>query len=64
MLASFTLQWTAVPGAAYRVQYKSALEAATWNDLPGEVMATLSSATKSDVIQTAGQRFYRVVAIP
>ena len=56
-----TVEWSAVPGKVYRVQYKSAFSDPGWNDLPGTVTASSSTASKTDVA-TANHptRFYRV----
>jgi hypothetical protein len=58
-----TLQWSAVSNSAYRVQFKTNLTSAAWFDLPGDVVATNTTATKSDT-NTATQRFYRVQVVP
>jgi Tol biopolymer transport system component len=53
--------WSASAGRSYRVQYKEDL-AANWSDLPGQVVATGSTASKSDPnAVTASHRFYRVL---
>jgi len=60
-----TLSWSALPGAIYRVQYKTDLVASAWLSLPGDVTATSDTATKSDVLPSGlGQRFYRVEKLP
>jgi hypothetical protein len=62
---SVILTWTAVPSRAYRVQYKNTLGAAGWQDLPGDVTATSSMASKTDpLMEAAAQRFYRVRLLP
>ena len=55
--------WSAVSGFTYRVQYKTDLSTAVWNDLVGDVTATGSTATKTD-IRTLTQRFYQVQLLP
>ncbi|PYJ56404.1 MAG: hypothetical protein DME24_22365 [Verrucomicrobia bacterium] len=56
-----TLQWSAVAGKVYRVQYKDSLSDPGWNDLPGDVTATGGTASQIDTTVTSGpQRFYRV----
>jgi len=56
-----TVLWSAVPGRAYRVQYKDNLNG-NWFDLPGQVIATMSTASKSDPdAGNAVRRFYRVL---
>lgn len=54
-----TLTWPSVSNQTYWVQYKSALTNASWDDLPGEVVAAGTSASKTDTIGTE-TRFYRV----
>lgn len=60
---STTLSWSAIPGARYLVQFKDELEAAAWLDLLPEVVATGTTATKTDS-GGAAQRFYRIVVVP
>ena len=54
------LQWFAVEGLTYRVQYKTNLMDAAWS-MSGDVLATGSTASKTDVVPAnTPQRFYRV----
>lgn len=56
--------WSAVPGKAYQVQYKTNLNSAAWLNLPGVVAA--ASSTGSALDNQAGQgprRFYRVLLV-
>ena len=58
------LSWSAVPGRTYRVQFKQSLDDPTWLELPGEVVATATTATKSDVGENdAAERYYRILLI-
>ncbi|MSU59917.1 MAG: hypothetical protein EXS35_17410 [Pedosphaera sp.] len=59
---NFTLTWSAIPGATYRVQFKDALDAAGWTDLVPDVTAGGATANKSDPLGPA-QRFYRVLVV-
>lgn len=61
---SVALQWRALKGLRYRVQYKSTLSQPNWTDLPGDVLATGPYASKTDSNPLAGQRFYQVVVNP
>lgn len=61
--ATVTLTFTTQPGLSYRVQFKDDLGAAVWSDLPGDVTATGSTASKSDE-HNGVQRFYRVMIVP
>ena len=63
---SVNLRWTACPGRVYRVQYKDSLGIPmppTWQNLPGDVMALDTFATRSDLL-TGQQRYYRVLLLP
>ena len=57
------LIWSALEGWTYRVQYKSDLNEPTWTDLPDDVIATGSIATKTDSLISTPQRYYRVVLL-
>jgi hypothetical protein len=59
-----TIRWSTSAGLGYRIQFKSNLGQTTWTDLPGDVVANSSTATKSDSIAAGGQRFYRVTVLP
>ena len=58
----FTLTWRAIHNVAYRVQLKMSLTDSNWMDLPGDVTANGTTASKSDNVG-AGARFYRVKAL-
>ncbi len=56
-----TVVWASIPGATYRVQYKNNLDDPAWTDLPGDVVATGTTAMKTDAtVPGIAQRFYRV----
>lgn len=57
---TFRLSWNSAPGRTYRVQFKSALSAPSWQDL-ATVPAGPLATTSYDDAPAAGQRFYRVV---
>jgi hypothetical protein len=59
-----TLTWTAIAGKSYRVQYRTNLIEPGWTDLAGDVVAGGNTASKSDSILSAAQKFYRVHALP
>jgi hypothetical protein len=59
-----TLTWSAVPNGHYRVQYKDTVDALSWNDLSGDVMATGVTATKRDDVSPIHQRIYRIEVLP
>jgi hypothetical protein len=55
-----TLEWTSVPGETYRVQYKADLDDPAWTDLTPDVTAAGTTASTTDSVGAATQRFYRV----
>lgn len=60
---SFGLQWTAIPGRTYRVQFTPDLSTTNWSDLPPDVLAVTNMASKAD-LPTNAQRFYRISLRP
>jgi hypothetical protein len=56
--------WSKLPGVTYQVQYAADLNAASWADLSGPVMATSNTMTLSDTITSIPRRFYRIVLAP
>ena len=62
--SAVTLTWSAISGMTYRVEYNPNFSTATWSGLPPDVMATGSTASKTDNPSSAIQRFYRVVLLP
>ena len=61
---SVTLTWSAASGLNYRVQFKPNLAATTWSDLPGDVTAADSTATKIDSTISGNERYYRIELLP
>ncbi len=62
---SITITWNAVSGKRYSLQYKDDLANPQWFDLPGDITATGSSASKlDDSITGLRHRFYRVILLP
>lgn len=57
------LRWIANAGQSYRVQHKTALTAASWQELPNVITATGSSAEVIDQFQQNTNRFYRIRAV-
>jgi hypothetical protein len=57
------LFWNAISGQTYRVQFKQNLSSANWTDLPPDVTAAGSSASKTDTIGSSA-RLYRVQVLP
>jgi hypothetical protein len=60
---TITLAWSATPGQAYQVQYKTNLSQPEWTNLV-IVTATNSTATVSDALSASARRFYRTVWSP
>jgi uncharacterized repeat protein (TIGR03803 family) len=57
---TLTLTWSTAKGQTYQLQYRTNLNATNWTTLLS-LTATNSTATASDTLNAAGQRFYRVV---
>ena len=60
---SVVLTWSAVSGKSYRLQFTEGLENAKWNDVLPQVLATGPTATITNAIGSAPQRFYRVLLV-
>jgi hypothetical protein len=60
---SATLSWPAIPGRTYRLQRKPHIDA-PWIDAMGDVTATGATASRTDPLDGASQRFYRVIRLP
>jgi hypothetical protein len=58
------LTWNAVLGGTYRIQYKPTLAATNWTDLAPDITATASTASATDAVGDAPQRFYRILLLP
>jgi uncharacterized delta-60 repeat protein len=58
-----TLQWTAIPGRTYRVQFTTSFDSAGWSDLPPDILAVTNLASTTDPV-TNTHRFYRVALLP
>ena len=59
-----TISWNAISGLTYRVQYQDDIGGANWNDLLPDVPATNSTASKTDSVEAAPARYYRVRTPP
>ena len=60
-LSLVTLQWSAIPGRHYQLQFKDGLADGSWTDVGETIVATADVAYASDPHGT--QRFYRVVMV-
>lgn len=62
---SVTVTWDSSPGQTYRLQSKPGLNDPLWTDVPGDVTAAGSSASKTDTTGgSAPLRFHRVITVP
>jgi hypothetical protein len=62
--ATITISWESIPGRTYRVRFKNDLAEALWQDLPGDVTASGTTASKEDTLSGLTQRFYQVILVP
>ena len=58
------LAWNAIPGQTYRLQYKPDLAATNWTDLLPDITAAAATASATDAVGSAPQRFYRILLLP
>jgi Tol biopolymer transport system component len=56
------LAWPALPGKAYRVQFKNSLTDPQWQDVNGNVTVVGGTGYLKDLAPAATQRFYRITA--
>jgi hypothetical protein len=62
--SDFVLDWSAIPGTKYRVQFKNNLEDPNWTNLVPDVTASGSLGSFGDPLGNT-QRFYRIqVVVP
>ena len=61
---ALTLNWIALMGRAYRVQFKTDFSQTNWSNLVLRLTATNTTMTAVDSAATDPQRFYRVVLLP
>jgi predicted nucleic acid-binding protein len=58
-----TVTWTSVAGNYYRLQYKDSLKTTNWNSVTPDVQATNQTASATNVLGGAIQRFYRAMLV-
>ncbi|PYI89890.1 MAG: hypothetical protein DME26_00045 [Verrucomicrobia bacterium] len=63
-VSSIMFTWTAIPGKACKIQFRDDLTRGDWQDSGESVPATANTMSKSIPIDSARQRFYRVVEAP
>jgi hypothetical protein len=59
-----TLVWSAVPGQMYSLLSKAQLSDSNWITAVSNILATGATASATDSVGPAPQRFYRVIALP
>jgi hypothetical protein len=60
---SMVITWPSFSNSVYRVQYKANLTSTNWINLAPDVTATASTASFTDSLNGAPQRYYRVVLL-
>jgi hypothetical protein len=58
------LVWTSENGRSYRLQFVQSLTATGWTDVTPDIVASGSTASATNTLSGAQQRFYRVLALP
>jgi hypothetical protein len=59
-----TVVWLATSNLVYRLQSKTSLSDSNWVDISGDIVASGSTASKTDPITPVSKKFYRVVLLP
>ncbi len=62
--ASFNFAWSTVMGQIYQLQCTTNLVQTNWNNVGIPVVATNSTQSVTDFINSGSQRFYRVLLLP
>jgi hypothetical protein len=57
------ISWSAVSGQNYRLQFTESLESPAWSDVLPDVPASGPTATVTNALGSAPQRFYRVMLV-
>jgi len=55
-----SLNWSALSGRTYSVEYKDSLSDMNWTTLATNIPAATNSATLNDTVGTNVQRIYRI----
>jgi hypothetical protein len=58
-----SIQWSAVAGHTYRLQYKDRFEDTNWNAVAGDILASQTNVIATDSVGGLAQRFYRVLLL-
>jgi hypothetical protein len=56
-----TIEWSAIAGQGYRLQFKDHLHETNWSDAAPDVIATGPAASKDDSLDGVTQRYYRIL---
>jgi hypothetical protein len=59
-----SLNWSALGGRSYSVEYKNSLSELSWTTLVTNMIATTNHASVTDAVNTNTQRIYRIVLQP
>jgi hypothetical protein len=59
-----TITWLSVSSHTYRVEYKGDFSDPAWSNLSPDIMATSTETMATNVLNSATQRFYRVLLLP
>ncbi len=59
-----TIQWSAVTGQSYRVEYKDNFNGTNWSPIGSNIVATETTARATDAVGDVSQRLYRVALLP
>jgi hypothetical protein len=60
---TLTLMWSAIPGRAYRIEFKDELSAELWTQLGDELVAFDTTLSITDTPPAFVHRFYRVIRL-
>jgi hypothetical protein len=61
---SAIVNWSAIPGLNYSLQYKDFLDGPAWHLIAPAVPAATTNAAATNMTGPAPQRFYRVLVVP
>jgi photosystem II stability/assembly factor-like uncharacterized protein len=62
--SNVAITWSATAGVSYRLQYNTNLSTTNWFDVPGDVLASGSSASTTNTAATNAQKYYRIRQLP
>lgn len=63
--SAVVIGWQGVVGGRYQVQYREEMDAGSWQNLGGTLIATNAACAQTDgSLPETGRRFYRIVLLP